>query len=89
MIPCDACDTHAGCRSVKRCQLKRGQTVDEELREKVEKSLYSIYGSWHACALGTPKNPLMAADKARGLKKGQLCDDCNSMVAAYMKDIFE
>lgn len=57
-------------------------------RDAVEKSLRSICGAWHACAMGTKRNPLHPADEARGIKAGQLCDDCESTVAAHLKDIF-
>ena len=69
-------------------QRDRTQEALDGLKEKVEKSLYSIYRDWHGCALGTRKNPIHAEDRARGLKDGQLCDDCNGMIKAYMKDLF-
>lgn len=61
----------------------------KKYRMRVRRSLRSIYGSWHGCALGTRKNPLHDDDKARGLKNGTLCDDCNYSIEAHMKDIFK
>ena len=54
----------------------------------VEKALRTIFGSWHVCAMGTKANPLHPADKARGIKPGQLCDDCEGQVKAWMKDLY-
>lgn len=51
----------------------------------VKKTIKSIYATWHGCAL--TKREIRLEDKARGLKVGQLCDDCESMVAAHMKDL--
>lgn len=59
----------------------------KRVRSRVEKSLRQIFGSWHACALGT-KYPLHPEDRDRGLKKGDLCDDCNGQIAAHLKYIF-
>ena len=58
----------------------------QELRI-VRKHIHQIYSEWHGCKLGTKANPLHPEDKKRGLKIGQLCDDCENMVTAHMKDI--
>lgn len=69
--------------------MSHSPSTPAQVKRRVRKALRSIYGSWHGCALGTRKNPLHVEDQARGLKKGDLCDDCNYSVAAYMKDIFK
>lgn len=51
----------------------------------VRAHITSVYASWHCCAL--KKHELAKEDRKRGLKTGQLCDDCNSMIDAHMKDI--
>lgn len=42
--------------------------------------LRAVHGQWHACALGTKRNPIHEEDRARGLKEGDLCDDCEAAV---------
>lgn len=44
----------------------------------IEQHIRGIYTMWHAC--GLPK-------AEGGLPKGTLCDDCNDMIAAHVKDI--
>jgi hypothetical protein len=57
-------------------------------REAVEKSLRGIFGAWHSCALGTRRNPISAEDRDRGLKEGDLCDDCVGQINAHLVDLF-
>jgi hypothetical protein len=51
----------------------------------VLKHLLQIYGTWHSCALR--ESQITAADKKRGLKVGQLCDDCTAYAKAHLTDI--
>lgn len=64
----------------------RGVAVSK--RDAVQKSLYDIFRQWHGCAMGTRRNPLHPEDAARGIKEGDLCDDCNAQIEAHLKDIF-
>ena len=49
-------------------------------RNEVRRTLRSIYGTWHRCALRKPE---------RGMKAGRLCDVCLDCIAADMKRILE
>ena len=56
----------------------------------VRQHLHSIFALYHGCALSTnprSKNRLMPEDIARGLKEGQLCDDCEGQIEAHMHDM--
>jgi hypothetical protein len=56
----------------------------------VEQHLRDIFGLWHGCAMSLnprSKNFLTLTDIERGLKEGQLCDDCESQIAAHMLDM--
>lgn len=70
-------------------EIARSLQSETPYRLPVERALQSVFGSWHGCAMGTRKNPLHDEDRARGITEGQLCDDCNSQIAAHMKDIFK
>lgn len=60
--------------------------MDKENQLKVVKRhLSSIYRLWHQC--GLRKTDITPEDEARGLKVGQLCDDCMSMINAHIQDI--
>lgn len=61
---------------------KKVLEVSEEL---LRNHFRMVYGSWHGCALR--KNMMHKEDYDRGLKPGQLCDDCNSWIEAHIQDI--
>ncbi len=44
----------------------------------VKKALRAVYRDWHLCALPAAE---------RGIPKGTLCDDCNEIIEATMKDL--
>lgn len=50
-------------------------------RKAVEKMVRNIYSTWHMCRL-TPKEA-----RQMKLKPGRLCDVCEEIVKAHMKDL--
>lgn len=56
----------------------------------VRKHLRDIYGTWCGCALSLnpkSKNFLSKEDIARGLKEGQLCDNCEAEINTHIQDM--
>ena len=54
-------------------------------KKAVKATIKSIYSTFHQCGLRASE--ITTADKARGLKVGQLCDDCTAMIDAHMHDL--
>jgi hypothetical protein len=53
----------------------------------VRKHLLKVYAMYHKCGL-TPKE-VTRADKARGLKVGQACDDCQRSAEWHIQEIIK
>lgn len=58
-------------------------TVNEIVRREIE----GIYRVFHGCALRPAE--LTMADKARGLKAGQLCDVCVADIDGHVRNILK
>lgn len=51
----------------------------------VRATIRGLYSMFHRCSLR--ESEITADDKARGLKVGQLCDDCEQSIKAHMREI--
>jgi len=61
--------------------------MTEKEAKAVREVILSLYSMFHRCGLRASE--ITATDRKRGLKGGQLCDDCIEMTDAHMRQFSE